>query len=70
MAHSKFETDLPELLQKYLSDALKQVDPQADHTAVLKAWEQRSGVDLQKTTEISTITQNDFDHRLRGLNRP
>lgn len=70
MAHSKFDTDLPELIQRYLSDALKEVDPQADHTALLKAWEKRSGVDLQKADEFSKITQDDFDHRLRGLNRP
>ena len=42
----------------------------ADHTAALVGWEKRSGVQLKKTEKAEDIPQKDFDHRLKGLNRP
>lgn len=70
MVHTKFDTDLPDLIHRNLADALKHVDPLADHTELLKAQEKRSGVDLRKSEQHAEIKPEDFEHRLRGLNRP
>lgn len=71
MEHNKFETGLPELIQGYLQNALEQVEPNADHTKCLVGWEKRSGVQLTKTEQdpVDDIRGQDFDHRLKGLNR-
>lgn len=70
MAHSNFNTELPDLVQKYLSDALEQVESQADHTKCLVGWEKRAGVELQTTDKIQEISKGDVLHRWKGLNRP
>jgi hypothetical protein len=69
MAHSCFETDLPALLRGYLDDALKLVEPDADHTECIRGWEKRAGVELKKTERVERIPEQDFRHRLAGLNR-
>lgn len=69
MEHNKFETQLPRLLRGYLSDALKEVKPNADHTECIKGWEKRAGVELKKTEKAQRIPEKDFKHRLIGLNR-
>ena len=69
MKHNDFETELPALTRRYLSDALKEVEPTADHTKALVGWEKRSGVKLNKS-ETEDIPAQDFEHRLKGLNRP
>lgn len=74
MDHSKFQTDLPGLIQRYLADALAdalaEVEPQSDHTKCLVGWEKRSGVELRVTEKVQEIPAKDFEHRLQGLNRP
>lgn len=70
MQSSQFKTDLPDLIHKYLSDALEGVDATADHTECLVGWEKRSGVQLKKTKTVQDIPKEDFEHRLKGLNRP
>lgn len=70
MQHNEFQTDLPELLRGYLAHALEQVEPTADHTKCLVGWEQRSGETLRRTEEVREIPKEDFEHRLKGLNRP
>ncbi|KAF7189253.1 putative 3-hydroxyisobutyrate dehydrogenase, mitochondrial [Pseudocercospora fuligena] len=69
MKHNGFETELPALTKRYLGDALKEVEPMADHTAALVGWEKRSGVKLKKTEKAEDIPAKDFEHRLKGLNR-
>ena len=69
MKHNNFETDLPALTKRYLGDALKEVEPMADHTKALVGWEKRSGVQLKRTEKVQDIPKEDFDHRLKGLNR-
>ncbi|EME43367.1 hypothetical protein DOTSEDRAFT_72693 [Dothistroma septosporum NZE10] len=70
MQHNGFHTDLPALTKRYLGDALKEVEPMADHTKALVGWEKRSGVKLKPTEKAEDIPRKDFDHRLQGLNRP
>ena len=70
MKHNDFETELPGLTRRYLSDALKEVEPMADHTKALVGWEKRSGVQIRRSKEPTPIPREDFEHRLRGLNRP
>lgn len=70
MEKSEFQTGLPEMLRGYLQHGLDKVDPRADHTACLVGWEERSGVTLNKTQEVKEIPREDFEHRLKGLNRP
>ena len=70
MKHNKFQTDLPALTKRYLGDALKEVEASADHTKCLVGWEKRSGVELKRTEKAQDIPAKDFDHRLKGLNRP
>lgn len=69
MDHNKFETDLPDLIHKYLKYSLDQVDSRADHTEALKGWEKRAGIELKKTDVVEPIKEEDFKHRLNGLNR-
>lgn len=70
MKKQEFETGLPEMLRAYLKYGLDRVDPAADHTACLKGWEERSGVQLKRTEKVQDIPKEDFEHRWKGLNRP
>ncbi|KAK1820203.1 hypothetical protein LTR12_005354 [Friedmanniomyces endolithicus] len=70
MEYNKFETELPALAERYLGDALKEVERGADHTKCLVGWEKRAGVTLKKTGKVEDIAREDFEHRLTGLNRP
>lgn len=70
MEEAGFRTGLPAMLRGYLQDGLDRVDPAADHTACLVGWEERSGVRLEKTEDVKDIPREDFEHRLKGLNRP
>ena len=70
MEKNEFKTGLPEMLRSYLKFGLDQVDANADHTACLRGWEERSGVQLKRTEKVADIPQEDFEHRLKGLNRP
>ena len=69
MEHNKFETKLPDLLQEYLSHSLGLVKPDADHTEVIRGWEERAGFELKRTEQVKRIPNGDFAHRLNGLNR-
>lgn len=70
MEQSGFETELPDLINKYLGYSLEQVEPMADHTKALVGWEKRSGVTLNTTEKVEEIPSEDFEHRRKGLNRP
>ncbi|KAM0712061.1 hypothetical protein Q7P37_011155 [Cladosporium fusiforme] len=70
MDKQEFKTGLPEMLRSYLKFSLDRVDPMADHTACLRGWEERSGVQLKRTEKVADIPREDFEHRLKGLNRP
>lgn len=70
MEGSGFETKLPGVVRGYLADALSVVEKNADHTACLRGWEARSGVQLKRTEKLQDIRKEDFEHRLAGLNRP
>jgi len=70
MERQGFRTGLPGMLRGYLQDGLDRVDAKADHTACLVGWEERSGVRLKKTEGVREIPREDFEHRLKGLNRP
>lgn len=70
MERNEFKTGLPEMLRSYLQFGLDRVDAGADHTACLKGWEKRSGVQLKTTDKVADIPREDFAHRLKGLNRP
>ena len=41
-----FESELPALLRRYIAEALDELGTTADHTEVLRHWEQRAGVEL------------------------
>ncbi|CAK4033109.1 2-hydroxy-3-oxopropionate reductase [Lecanosticta acicola] len=70
MAHNDFQTELPALTKKYLGDALAATgEPGCDHTKALVGWEKRSGVQLKRTAKVEDIPAEDFEHRLKGLNR-
>ena len=69
MEHSDFETELPDLIKKYLSFSYNLVEPGADHTEALKGWEKRSGVQLKEMKKVTNIPTEDFGQRLKGLNR-
>ncbi|KAF2099736.1 2-hydroxy-3-oxopropionate reductase [Rhizodiscina lignyota] len=69
MEQNKFETELPGLVKRYLQYSLDRVEPSADHTKALVGWEERSGVKLKQTEKVQDIPKEDFEHRLRGLNR-
>ncbi|KAK5205693.1 hypothetical protein LTR72_004914 [Exophiala xenobiotica] len=70
MEYNDFETELPDLIKKYLSFSYNLVEPGADHTEALKGWEKRSGVQLKETKKVTNIPREDFEQRLKGLNRP
>lgn len=70
MEFNGFRTGLPEMLRGYLQQSLDCVEPGADHTKALVGWEKRSGVELKRTKEVKEIPREDFEHRLKGLNRP
>ena len=71
MGRARFETALPGVLRGYLRDGLERVgDLGADHTACLVGWEERSGVRLRRSEGVREIPKEDFEHRLKGLNRP
>lgn len=42
-----FETDMPDLVNRYFQDAMDNLKPDADHTELLKQWEQRAGLELK-----------------------
>jgi len=44
-----FESELPALLRRYIGEALDALGTSADHTEVLRHWEQRAGVELPTT---------------------
>ena len=74
MKHSQFETKLPGLLRGYLQHGIDVVGPErgqtCDHTESIRGWEERcGGVELKKTDKVSEIPTEDFEHRLKGLNR-
>lgn len=69
MQHNGFETELPALTKRYLGDALKEVESNADHTKSLVGWEKRGGVQLERVKKVEDIPERDFEHRLKGLNR-
>ncbi|KAF2650839.1 2-hydroxy-3-oxopropionate reductase [Lophiostoma macrostomum CBS 122681] len=49
MEKSGFQSELPGLALKYLEDSLKLVEKGACHSECLTSWEQRAGVEIQKT---------------------
>ena len=52
-----FETELPDLIVKYFQDAARILKPAADHTELLKRWEERAGVELKTgTPDGSSVT--------------
>lgn len=69
LEHSRFETELPGLVRRYLGDALKEVDERADHTESLRGWEKRAGFEVKKTDKVQKIPEKDFKHRLKGINK-
>jgi 3-hydroxyisobutyrate dehydrogenase-like beta-hydroxyacid dehydrogenase len=71
MEGSGLDSDLPGLLRGYLKQALETegVEPMADHTKALVGWEKRSGVTIEKTEKVEDVPREDFEHRLKGLNR-
>ncbi|KAK5680526.1 hypothetical protein LTS10_007457 [Elasticomyces elasticus] len=70
MEHNGFETELPSLTKRSLADALKAVEPDADHTKYLIGWKKRAGVELKRTEQVKDIPEEDLEHRLKGINRP
>lgn len=42
-----FETKMPGLVNEYFKDAMNTLQPDADHTELLKRWEQRAGLELK-----------------------
>ncbi|KPI42260.1 2-hydroxy-3-oxopropionate [Cyphellophora attinorum] len=45
--HEGFETEMPGLVNRYFQDAMDTLKPDADHTELLKRWEQRAGIELK-----------------------
>ena len=45
-----FETDMPDLILKDYRQAAEVLEPTADHTELLKAWEKRANVELKTGT--------------------
>ncbi|KAK5735033.1 hypothetical protein LTR17_008523 [Elasticomyces elasticus] len=70
MEHNGFETELPSLTKRHLTDALKEVEPNADHTKCLIGWEKRAGVESKRIEQVKDIPEKDIVHRLKGINRP
>lgn len=46
---SGFQSELPSLALKYLEESAKLVEKGADHSECLKSWEQRAGIEINKT---------------------
>lgn len=72
MEHNNFKTELPSLLRRYLKHSMEVIGEKsktADHTECVRGWEERSGVTLKKTPQVKDIPAEDFEHRLKGLNR-
>ena len=72
MKHNNFQTELPSLLRGYLSHSMEVIGERsktADHTECIRGWEERSGETLRKTPQVKDIPAEDFEHRLKGLNR-
>ena len=74
MKHSRFETKLPGVLKGYLQHGLDVIGSErgksADHTECIRGWEERcGGVELNRTEKVRDIPEEDFEHRLKGLNR-
>ncbi|KEF62506.1 uncharacterized protein A1O9_00479 [Exophiala aquamarina CBS 119918] len=52
-----FDTDMPDLILRYFKEAATIVEPDADHTELLKSWEKRAGLELKRgTPDGSTVT--------------
>lgn len=52
-----FDTELPDLILKYFKDSMTQLEPTADHTELLKRWEERAGLELKTgSPNGSTVT--------------
>ena len=74
MKYSQFDTKLPGVLKEYLSHSMDVIGPEraktADHTECIRGWEERAGgTTIKKTDKVKDIPAEDFEHRLRGLNR-
>ncbi|KAJ9604053.1 hypothetical protein H2200_011576 [Cladophialophora chaetospira] len=74
MKYSGFETNLPGVLRGYLQHSLdvigKERGKTADHTECIRGWEERcGGIELKRTATVKDIPAEDFEHRLKGLNR-
>ena len=55
--HEKFDTDLPDLIIRRFKEAMNILEPNADHTELLKSWEKRAGVQLKTGTPCGdTVT--------------
>lgn len=55
--HESFDTDLPDLIIKHFKNAMDILKPEADHTELLKSWEQRAGLELKTGTPCGdTVT--------------
>ncbi|KAK1081300.1 hypothetical protein LTR33_004813 [Friedmanniomyces endolithicus] len=52
MEHNGFQTELPALTERYLGEALKEVEGDAGHTKCLVGWEKRAGVKLRRTGKV------------------
>lgn len=44
-----FDTELPRLALHYLEESVKYAEKGACHSACIKSWEKRAGVEIQKT---------------------
>ena len=54
---NEFKTDLPDLIIRDFKDAASSLKADADHTELLKRWEERAGVELKTgTPDGSTVT--------------
>lgn len=69
MATVGFETGLPSMVRGCLREALEGIGQGADHTEALRGWENRAGLELRRTEQVERIPEEDFRHRLEGLNR-
>jgi 3-hydroxyisobutyrate dehydrogenase-like beta-hydroxyacid dehydrogenase len=65
--HVGVETSMPDLVIKYFKEALDSLEPTADHTEFLKAWEKRAGISLKTgTPNGSTVTRLKEDQLLNS----
>ncbi len=74
MRYSDFETGLPGMLRGFLQHSMNVIGEErgkvADHTECIRGWEDRcGGVELKRTEKVTEIPTEDFEHRLKGLNR-